>query len=84
MALINKLIKYFPEPKTLEGRVKVELDLPNYAQKKADLENARGVEKLKFAKNLDVANLKSNVDKLNIDQLKNVVTNLSNLKNKSR
>ena len=53
-------------------------------QKKADLENARGVEKLKFAKNLDVANLKSNVDKLNIDQLKNVVTNLSNLKNKSR
>ena len=36
----------------------------------------------KFAKNVDLANLKSNVDKLDIDQLKNVPTNLSNLKSK--
>ena len=33
-------------------------------------------------KNVDLANLKSNVDKLDIDKLKNVPTNLTNLKNK--
>ena len=36
----------------------------------------------KFAKKVDLASLKSNVDKLNIDKLKNVPTNSSNLKNK--
>ena len=33
-------------------------------------------------KKIDLANLKSNVDKLDIDKLKNVPTNLSNLKSK--
>ena len=33
-------------------------------------------------KKADLANSKSDVDKLDIDQLKNVPTNLSNLKNK--
>ena len=35
--------KYFPEPKSSGGRVKVELDLPNYATKK-DLKNATGID----------------------------------------
>ena len=35
-----------------------------------------------FTKNVDLANLKSNVDKLDIDTLKNASTNLSNLKSK--
>ena len=35
-----------------------------------------------FTKNVDLANLKSNVDKLHIDKLKNASTNLSNLKSK--
>ena len=35
-----------------------------------------------FTKNVDLANLKSNVDKSDIDKLKNVSTNLSNLKSK--
>ena len=34
--------EYFPEPKSSGGRVKVELDLSNYATKK-DLKNATGV-----------------------------------------
>ena len=34
--------KYFPKPKSLGKRVKVELDLSNYAVK-ADLKNATGV-----------------------------------------
>ena len=41
--------KYFPEPKSLGGRVKVELDFSNYATK-ADLKNVTGVYASLFAK----------------------------------
>ena len=73
--------EYFPEPKSSGGRVKVELDLSNYATK-ADLKNATGVAKSKFAKKVHLANLKSDVDKLDIDKLKNLPTNLISLKSK--
>ena len=53
--------------------------LPNYAAE-ADLKNATEVATWSFAKKTDIANLKSDVDKLDIDKLKNVPTNLSNLK----
>ena len=66
--------EFFPEPKSLGGRVKVELDLPNYA--------AKAIQKMKqvltqqnLIKKLDLANLKSNVDKLDIDKFKNDPTN---------
>ena len=78
---IAKMIEYFPEPKSSGGRVKVELDLSNYATK-ADLKNVTGVDTSKFAKKVNLASLKSNVDKSNFDKLKNVPTNLSNLKSK--
>ena len=55
--------EYFPEPKSLGERVKVELDLSNYATK-ADLKTTTGVDTSKFAKKADLANLKSNVDTL--------------------
>ena len=48
--------KYFPEPKSSAGRVKVELHLSNYATK-VDLKNATGVDTSKFAKKVDLANL---------------------------
>ena len=73
--------EYFPEPKSLGGRVKVKSDLCNYATK-VDFKNATGVDKSKFANKVDLANLESNVDKLDIDKLKNVPTNLSNIKSK--
>ena len=73
--------EYFPEPESSGGIVKIELGLSNYATK-ADLKNARGVDASKFAKKVDLANLKFDVDKLDIDKLKNVPTNLSNLKSK--
>ena len=57
--------------------MKVELDLSNYATK-ADLKNVTGVDTSKFAKKVDLFNLKSNVDKLDIDKLKNVPTILNN------
>ena len=52
--------------KSFGGRVKVELDLSNYATK-AELKNATGADTSKFAKMADLANLKPEVDKLDID-----------------
>ena len=61
--------EYFPEPKFLGGRVKVELDLSNYATK-TNLRNATGADTSKFAKKVNLASLKSNVDNLDIGKLK--------------
>ena len=61
--------------------MKVELDLSSYVTK-ADLKYARGVDTSNFAKKVDLAHLKPNVDKLDIDQLKNITINLTNLKSK--
>ena len=61
--------------------MKVELDSSNYATK-IDLKNATGIYTSSFHKKVDLANLASNVEKLNIDKLKNVPTTLSNLKSK--
>ena len=60
---------------------KFEFDLSNNATK-SGLKNATGAHTSKFAKRVDLANLKSDVDKWDIDKLKNVPTNLSNLKSK--
>ena len=49
---------------------------------KADLKNSTGIDTSKFAKRFDLASLKSNVDKLDIDNLKNVPSCLSSLKSK--
>ena len=69
----------FPSIKSSGGKVEVELDLSNYATK-ADLKNATGMDTLTFAKKIDLANLKSNVDKLDFEKLKNVPTNSRSLK----
>ena len=45
----DSINKYFSKPKSSGGRVKVELDLSNYATK-ADLKNVAGVDTSKFAK----------------------------------
>ena len=61
--------KCFSELKSSGGRIKVELDLSNYVTK-ADLENPSSVDISTFAKKTDLASLKSDVDKLDIDKLK--------------
>ena len=71
--------EYFPHLKPSGWRVKVEFDVSNYA-KKVNFENATGVDTSKFAWKVDLANLKSNVNNLDIDKLENVPANLSNLK----
>ena len=73
--------EYCPKPKSFGGRLKVELDLYNFATK-ADLKYATGVDTSKIAKMFDLASLNSNGDKLDFDKLKNVPSNLSNLKSK--
>ena len=72
---------YFPKLKSLGGRVNVKLDFSNYATK-ADSNHAAGVDTSQFAKEVDLVILKFNVGKLHIDKLKNVPTNLSNLKSR--
>ena len=71
----------FPEPKSSGGRKKVELNLFNYATK-TDLKNATGVDTSEFGEKVDLARLKSNVEKLDIDKLNNVPSGLSSLKSK--
>ena len=51
-------------------------------QRKQILKNATGVDTSKSAKKVDLASLQSNVDKLDIDRLKNVPSDLSSLKSK--
>ena len=70
--------EFFPKRNSFGG-VKVDLDLSNYATK-VDFKNATDVDSSNFAKKTDLANLKSDLDKLDIDKLKNVRSNLSNLK----
>ena len=67
--------EYFSEPKSPGGRVKVKLDLYNYPTK-ADLKNAAGFDTSRFAKKVDLASFKSEVDKLDIDKLEKVLTGL--------
>ena len=45
---------------------------------KSDLKNETSANISEIAKKIDLANLKSNVDKFDIDKLKNVSTSLSN------
>ena len=73
--------EYFLKLKSLETNVKVELNLSNYATK-ADLKNKTGVDTTDFTKRIDLAHLKSDVDKLDIGKLKNVPSGLSNFKSK--
>ena len=72
--------QYFPklyEP--FGGYISVKVELSNYATE-SDLQKAADVNTWKFPKKVDLASLKSNVDKLGIDKLKNMSTDLSNLK----
>ena len=60
-------MSYFPLYGNSKNKIEVELDLPNYATK-SDLKTATGVDTSQFAKKDDLANLKTAVNKLNIDK----------------
>ena len=65
----------FKHQNFLRANLKIESDLSNYATK-TDLKNATGIATFAFAKKTDLANLKSDVDRLNIDELNNVSRHL--------
>ena len=69
----------FPKPyEAFSGDIKVRVDLSNYATK-ADIKNISHVDTSSFALKTNLANLKTEVDKLDIDKLVPVPTDLSKL-----
>ena len=74
--------QYFSKPyEVFGGDINVKVDLSNYATN-TDLKNATGVDTSKLAAKSNSASLKAEVDKLDVDKLKYVPTNLSNLNSK--
>ena len=69
----------FSEPNSFEGKVKVELD---FMEKQRIWKMQQVFIHQNLLKKTDLASLKSNVDKLDIDKLKNVPSNSNNLKSK--
>ena len=70
-------MNYYPEPDShITDKVKVVLELPNYATKK-ELDNATGVDASDLAVEKDYITLKAEVDKLDISKLVNVPTSLN-------
>ena len=71
--------QYFPKPyEPVGGDINVKIDLSNYATKE-DIKNISHVDKSNFALKSNLANWKSEVDKLDIDKLKPVPVDLSKL-----
>ena len=74
-----KMSLYFPKPFRSFGRkVNVKVDLSNYATK-TDLKNVTDVDTSSFALKTNLASLKTEVDKLDIDKLAPVPVDLSKL-----
>ena len=77
-----KMTQYFKKPyQPFDGDINVKVDLPNYTTKK-DIENITHVDTSGFALKMNLANLKTEVDKLDIDKLRPIPNNLNNLKTK--
>ena len=73
--------QYSPKPFRSSGRsINVKFDLPNYATN-YDLENNAHVDTSNFTLKQNLANLKTEVDKLDIDKLLPVPVDLSKLSN---
>ena len=71
--------QYFPKPyEPFGGDINVKVDLSNYATK-ADIKNISHVDTSSFALKTNLANLKTEVDKLDIDKLVPVPVDLSKL-----
>ena len=64
-----KIKANFSKPNYLGANIKKELDLSDYATR-TDLKNTTVVDTSSFAKKTDLANLKSDLDKLDIYKLK--------------
>ena len=72
--------QYFPTPSSHKENTKVGIDLTNYATKK-DINDITHVDTSNFALKTNLANLKTEVDKLDIDKLVPIPNDLSKLSN---
>ena len=73
-------MSYYPPYKSSSNNIKVKLDLTNYATK-TDLENITHVDVSSFASKTNLAALKTEVDKIDVDKLKTTPTDLAKLCN---
>ena len=71
---------YYPPYKSSSNNIKVELDLTNYATK-TDLKNITHTDVSSFASKTNLAALKTEVDKIDVDKLKTVPDDLAKLSN---
>ena len=71
---------YYPPYKSCSSNIKVELDLTNYATK-TDLKNITHTDVSSFASKTNLAALKTEVDKIDVDKLKTVPDDLAKLSN---
>ena len=67
---------YYPPYKSSSNNVKVELDLANY-DTKDDVKNITHVDVSSFASKTNLATLKTEVDKIDVDKLKTVPVDLA-------
>ena len=74
-------MSHFPPYCHSRNKIEVELYLVNYATK-SDFQNAACVDTLQFSKQDDLANLKLEFNKLDIDSIEKVKSGLNNLKSK--
>ena len=78
---LYKMSKYFPKPYDCFGEnFKVELDLSNYATK-TDLKRATETDTSNLSSKLNLANLNTEVHKIDEDKLKTIHIDLSKLSN---
>ena len=74
------MTEYFPKTSNHKESIKAEIDLSNYATK-ADINNITHVDTSNCALKTNLANLKTEVDKLDIDKLVPIPNDLSKLSN---
>ena len=72
--------QYFPKPSSDKENIKVEIDLSNHATKK-EINGITHVDTSNSALKTNLANLKTEVDQLDIDKLATVPVDLSKLSN---
>ena len=72
--------QYFPKPfnSHFGDSIKVKIDLSNYTTK-TDIKNISHIDTLSFTPKTNLANLKTEVDKLDIDKLVPIPVDLSKL-----
>ena len=74
------MTRYYPPYISSSNNVNVELDLTNYATK-TDLKNITHVDVSSYASKTNLAALKTEVDKIDVDKLKTAPTDLAKLSN---